>query len=209
MLSIKKTAKRLIGNICCLIQNIRINKFIQQYNSSVYNIWICQKFKCHECRFGYPTNYINGTQYFTIKERTRFGRFAVLTAWDKYEDDTFSPSVRIGENCNFGDFLHLTCINKITIGNDVLTGRWVTITDNGHGTTDFAVLHQPPMHRSLYSKGPVTIGNNVWIGDKATILPGVTIGEGSVIAANSVVTKDIPAYSIAGGNPAQIIRKIN
>ena len=63
-----------------------------------------------------------------------------------------------------------------------------------------------PLERPITSKGPVVIGNNVWIGDKATILPGVTIGDGAVIAANAVVTKDVPAYSVVGGNPARVIK---
>ena len=87
-----------------------------------------------------------------------------------------------------------------------MTGRWVTITDNGHGKTDFDNLKIQPDKRKLYTKGPVVIGNNVWMGDKVTILPGVTIGNGSVIAANSVVTKDIPSFSVAAGNPAKIIK---
>ena len=62
--------------------------------------------------------------------------------------------------------------------------------------------------RPTTSKGRVVIGNNVWIGDKATILPGVTIGDGAIIAANAVVTKDVPQYSVVGGNPAKVI-KIN
>ena len=61
--------------------------------------------------------------------------------------------------------------------------------------------------RSVMSKGPVIIGNDVWIGDKATILPGVTIGDGAVIAANAVVTKDVPAYSVVAGNPAKIVKQ--
>ncbi|HEX7757448.1 MAG TPA: DapH/DapD/GlmU-related protein, partial [Niabella sp.] len=55
---------------------------------------------------------------------------------------------------------------------------------------------------------PVTIGNNVWVGGNATILPGVTIGDNCVIGAGSVVTKDIPANSLAVGNPARVIRQI-
>ena len=63
--------------------------------------------------------------------------------------------------------------------------------------------------RPVVSKGSVIIGNNVWIGDKATILPNVTIGDGAVIAANSVVTKDVPAYSVVAGNPAKVIKENN
>ena len=61
--------------------------------------------------------------------------------------------------------------------------------------------------RFVTSKGPVIIGNNVWIGDKATVLPNVTIGDGAVIAANAVVTKDVPPYSIVAGNPAKVIKQ--
>ena len=94
----------------------------------------------------------------------------------------------------------------MTIGDSLLTGKWVTITDNSHGETDKATLEMRPQERPITSKGPVIIGNNVWIGDKATILPGVTVGDGAVIAANAVVTKDVPAYSVVGGNPARVIR---
>lgn len=66
----------------------------------------------------------------------------------------------------------------------------------------------PPAKRLIYSKGEIIIEDNVWIGDKATILAGVKIGEGSVIGANTVVTKDIPPYSVAVGNPVRIIKNI-
>lgn len=59
----------------------------------------------------------------------------------------------------------------------------------------------------MVSKGGVHIGKNVWIGDKATILPGVSIGEGTVVAANAVVTKDVPPFCVVGGNPARVIRQ--
>ena len=61
----------------------------------------------------------------------------------------------------------------------------------------------------MYSKGPVIIEENVWIGDKVTILPGVTVGQGAVIAANSVVSKDVPAFSVVGGIPAKVIKNIS
>lgn len=169
------------------------------------------RLKCNTLSIKYPINYIRGKEHITIADKVTFGKFLVLTAWDSFHayDGTIhqlTPSITIGNNCNFGDYLHLTCINRIQIGNNVLTGRWVTITDNGHGTTDYEILTIPPNKRSLYSKGPVIIEDDVWIGDKVTILPDVTIGKGAVVAANSVVTKDIPPYSIAAGNPAKIIK---
>lgn len=118
-----------------------------------------------------------------------------------------SPKLTIGSNCNFGAYNHITCTNEVTIGNNVLTGKWVTISDNSHGTTDEESLKLPPVLRPIVSKGKVYIGNNVWIGDKATILAGVTIGDGAVIGANTVVTKDVPSLSVVVGNPAKIILK--
>ena len=151
----------------------------------------------------------------SIGKNTKFGNWIFLTAWDSYHciidgKDTIqklSPDITIGENCSFGAFNHITCTNRVAIGNGVLTGKWVTITDNSHGDTDLDTLRIRPVLRKIESKGPVIIGDNVWIGDKATILPGVTIGEGSVIAANSVVTKDVPAYCVVAGNPAKIIKQ--
>ena len=72
-----------------------------------------------------------------------------------------------------------------------------------------AAFDTVPGSPEFIGKGPVIIEDNVWIGDKATILSGVKIGKGAIVAANAVVTKDVPAYSVVAGNPAKIIRKVN
>ena len=98
-------------------------------------------------------------------------------------------------------------MNELIIGDNLLTGSYVSIIDNNHGKNKtIEEMMVPPSERDLYSKGPIHIGNNVWIGDKASIFGGVTIGDGAIIGANSVVTHDIPAYSVAVGNPAKVIR---
>ena len=186
---------------------IIITRKIHKYRSSIYSQKLCKLFNCKKVSFKRYINYSKGEQYFRIGEGSNFGKYVVLTAWDSYEGESFTPHVIIGERCSFGDYLHLTCINKIIIGNDVLTGRWVTISDNCHGNTDYRSLQIAPSKRKLTTKGPIEIGNNVWIGDKVTILAGVKIGEGSVIGANSVVTKDISPYSIVVGNPAKVIKQ--
>lgn len=174
-----------------------------------------RKVNCNpdKVNLGYVSQF-RGGQYMTIGEGTGFGNGIYLTAWDEFHclidgvetPQRFKPHLSIGCNCHFGDHNHITCINEITIGNNLLTGKWITITDNSHGDTDPETLYISPIKRPLISKGPVRIGNNVWIGDKATILPGVTIGDGAVIAANAVVTKDVPPYTVVGGNPAKIIK---
>lgn len=146
---------------------------------------------------------LHDPQFIHIGNNNSFGRELYLTAWGGKAD----PLLTIGSNCSFGAYNHITCANRVEIGDSLLTGKWVTITDNSHGETDKTTLGMRPQERPITSKGPVIIGNNVWIGDKATILPGVTIGDGAVIAANAVVTKDVPAYSVAGGNPMRIIKQ--
>lgn len=120
--------------------------------------------------------------------------------------DGAKPQCIIGNGVSLGEYSHITCASRIVIGNDVLTGRFVLISDNNHGDTTTAGIQQPPLRRKITSKEMIEIGNNVWIGDKATILGGVTIGDGAIIAANAVVTSDVPPRTIVGGCPARVIR---
>lgn len=108
-------------------------------------------------------------------------------------------TVTIGNDCYINSNLTLVDDYKITIGNGVLISPNVTISVTGH-----------PVHpeiRQMYSF-PVIIGDRVWLGSNVVVLPGVTIGENSVIGAGSVVTKDIPPNVIAFGVPCKVIREI-
>lgn len=150
---------------------------------------------------------ILGEDCISVGDRTRIEKGCAITAWKRTPDGSeHTPSITIGKECSFGEYNHITSTNKIEIGDHLLTGRWVTITDNSHGDAELETLKQSPIMRPVVSKGPVLIGHNVWIGDKATILPGVAIGDGAIIAANSVVTKDVDSYSVVAGNPAKAIR---
>ena len=153
---------------------------------------------------------LNGARFISIGKGTCFEKHLSLNAKHPpiFPKNLKLPNIiTIGSNCYFGSFNHITATNNIKIGDNVLTGKFVTITDNSHGNTDVDSLKQKPIDRPIVSKGPIKIGNNVWIGDKATILPNVSIGDGAIIAANAVVTKNVPAYSIAAGNPAKIVKK--
>lgn len=189
-----------------------------------WNLWMTVGLKCKvvcsewlaarmaECGrnvFFSNVTMLHSPEFIYLGNNISFGRDLYLTAWRMGGGKNNEPVLKIGSNCNFGAYNHITCANKIIVGDYCLTGKWVTITDNSHGETDYDSLKMPPIKRPITSKGPVIIGNNVWIGDKATILPGVTIGDGSVIAANAVVTKDVPPYSVVGGNPARILRENN
>ncbi len=114
----------------------------------------------------------------------------------------FTPEMVIGDNSGVG--VNCEVCGPVSIGKNVMMGPEVVIYTSGHryDRTDI-----PMMKQGGTEPEPVTIGNDVWIGRRAMIMPGVTIGDGCVIGAGAVVTKDIPPYCVAGGVPAKIIKK--
>ena len=105
----------------------------------------------------------------------------------------------IGENCN------ISCLREINIGSDVIIESGVMINDNSHGNASADDTCLRPNDRPLNSKGPITIGSKVFIGEKSCILANVTIGDGAIVLPNSVVTKDVPKNFVVGGIPASKI----
>ena len=90
-----------------------------------------------------------------------------------------------------------------------MTGRYVYIGDNAHGGLSWEEAAISPEDRRLCSKGEIAIGNNVWIGDKATILGGVTIGDNVIVGANSVVIHDVPSHCVVAGIPAKVVKSLS
>ena len=192
------------------IYSYEFSRKMQVRKNLIYTFWISNNFK----RIGIKSMigsdcFLLGGKYIEIGQNSIIGRHAVLTCWDSYLGEKFNPSITIGNNCAIGEFCHITSIRSISIGNGVLTGRRVTITDNSHGKILLDDLLIQPLKRKLHSNGPVVIEDNVWIGDKVSIMSGVQIGEGAVIAANAVVTKDVPAFAVVGGVPARILKIID
>ena len=156
--------------------------------------------------------YIRGKSHITIGKNFSCRTNLWLEAVTRFNAQTFSPRIDIGNNVGASDFLHIAATNFIRIGNNVLIGSKVLITDHLHGDYRGAFPSSPevsPHDRLLSSKLTVTIEDNVLIGDNVCILPGVTIGYGTVIGANSVVTCDIPAWTIAAGVPAKVLKKFD
>lgn len=150
-----------------------------------------------------------GQKKIAIGDYTSIQGHSVLGCWERYGGQQFTPSITIGSHCCIGEYNHITACNKITIGDGLLTGRFVYIGDNAHGGLSLEEASVPPFSRRLKSKGEVKIGNNVWIGDKATILAGVTIGDNVIIAANAVVTKDILSNTVVAGVPARVVKTLD
>jgi maltose O-acetyltransferase len=109
--------------------------------------------------------------------------------------------IRIGDNSALAPNCWIS--NDTTIGRDVMMAPDVTILSATHGTESIDV---PMRLQPVPPKRPVVIGDDVWLGTRIIILPGVYIGSHSIIGAGSVVTKDVPEYSIVAGNPARVIR---
>lgn len=143
-----------------------------------------------------------------IGSHTTIQEHSVIGCRRSYGSQKFMPEIKIGEYCDIGAYCHITAINGINIGDGLLTGRYVYIGDNSHGGLSLEEAELRPGKRELRSKGMITIGKNVWLGDKVTILSGVSIGNNVIIAANSVVTHDVPSNCIAAGVPAKVIKSI-
>ncbi|GHT23213.1 hypothetical protein FACS189430_06110 [Bacteroidia bacterium] len=124
---------------------------------------------------------------------------------DNYEGDFFSPVITFGDGITVQQNLHLTCANNITIGRNTAIAANVTITDIHHPYDDIVI----PIEKQKLKVAPVTIGEDCKIYNNAVILQGVTIGKHVTVAANSVVTKDIPDYCVVAGAPAKIVKQYN
>ncbi|HEY3328871.1 MAG TPA: acyltransferase [Capsulimonadaceae bacterium] len=127
---------------------------------------------------------------------------ARLEAFTAYREQTgLDGEIVIGDGTIIGPYVHIGAAAKLLIGARVLMASYVFISDHDHGyaDTETFVAYQP------LTISPVVISDDVWLGEKVTVLKGVTIGHHAIIGAGSVVTKDIPPYAIAAGSPARVI----
>jgi acetyltransferase-like isoleucine patch superfamily enzyme len=190
----------------------KLHQRLTWYKDTFYTLWI-KNFVGHlgeYSRISYPCSLQGGGQKnISIGDYTTIQGTSILGCWTKYGQQEFpNASITIGNHCCIGEYNHITACNKITIGDGLLTGRYVIISDNSHGGFSEEEASIEPIHRELKSKGEVVIGNNVWLGDKVAILSGVHIGNNVIVAANAVVTKDLPDNSMAAGVPAKVVKKI-
>ena len=174
--------------------------------SKVYWFFIKRKFASVGDNFRIGTgSSVLGLDFISIGNNFSGGKDVKIHAWNK---NGASPQIVIGNEVTFTDHSYISCANRVTIGNGVLLGENSFITDNFHGSSLKEELVISPSKRRITSKGEVIIDDNVWLGRNVCVMPNVHIGEGTIIGANSVVTHDIPSYSIAAGTPAKIISEI-
>lgn len=147
--------------------------------------------------------------YVRGKEHLAFGCGFTTGYGCRFDLGGEGKTLSIGKNCKLGDRVHFVARESVTVGDDVLMASHIFISDTSHGAYTGESQSSPdsvPDERELVT-APVRIGDKVWIGEGVCILPGVTIGNGSIIGSNAVVTKSIPANSIAVGCPAKPIKQ--
>ena len=138
--------------------------------------------------------HVSGTANIKLGRRCRLGMDVEMKTDE-------AGHIRIGDDTRLNRGCTLTSYSQISIDDWTIIGEFVSIRDANHG-----LKRGEPMRYQPHTCEPILIGRDVWIGRGSCILPGITIGEGAVIGANSVVNKDVPAYAIAAGIPAKVIK---
>lgn len=120
------------------------------------------------------------------------------------EPQEFDPVIRIGDRVSATGYLTIGAASKVEIGDDVLLASHIFIGDNQHGHSRIDI---PFKYQQLENISPVRVGAGCWIGEHVVIMPGVSIGEMSIVGANSVVTRSVPSRAMVVGSPARVIRR--
>lgn len=185
-----------------IIKKIRGLKYFKNINISVYE-------NCHFSNIeniqlsGFNNIYQGvtiiacGKNSFVMGKNSNIHRYSILQSAGGF--------IHIGDNVNIGDFCFLSGQGGLTIGNNVLCSSFVNIIPNQHCYAD---INKPIYKQPCISQG-ITIGDDSWIGINATILDGVNIGKHCIVGGGSVVTKDIPDFTVVVGNPAKPIKRYN
>lgn len=156
-----------------------------------------------------PRSYIAGSRFMRVGSEFYCREGAWLEAVFEYGCQSFQPELHIGDGVRFSSNVHVSAISRVVIESGVLVGSNVYISDHGHGSYRGPVQSDPcvpPASRPLGFSGDVMIRENCWIGDGVVIVGPATIGKGSVVGANSVVTGDVPPNAIVVGAPAKVVR---
>ena len=159
-----------------------------------------------------PARLVRQPAYLRGRTRIRWGKGFTTGVGMRIDalGSTREVQVRIGERVQLNDYVHIAAIESVVIGNDVLIASKVFISDHNHGIyagreTQSSPMTPPALRR--LASAPVVIADRVWLGEHVCVLPGVHIGEGTVVAAGTVVTQDLPANVIAAGVPARVIKR--
>ena len=166
--------------------------------------------QCGELKLGSTQLHLFGLRYMEFGDQVEMHFNARVQCIDYFQptDQHFKPRLILHDHVVVQAMCHIGCTDRVEIGEWSTMGARCYITDHTHGGTSREELLLPPRKRPLVSRGPVKIGKYVHLGEGVCVMPGVTIGDYSVIGAGAVVTRDIPPFSIAVGSPAKVIKQI-
>ncbi|MCE1169673.1 MAG: acyltransferase [Sphingobacteriia bacterium] len=174
-----------------------LNRNFNRLTSIVFYSWRFNKWGSFSIL--YKPDSLCGTKQIDIGKRVHIRKGARLEAHGENAD---IPTIEIGDGTSIHNYFHCGAAKSVKIGKNVLIAGRVYITDHDHVFDD---KDNPPVRAGLIAH-PVVINDEVWIGEGAAILKGVTIGKRAVIGTNAVVTRDVPPNAVVGGVPAKIIR---
>ena len=178
---------------------------------NLYSAYIRHQIRqCGELKLGSTQLHLLGLRYMEFGDQVEMHFNARVQCIDYFQptDQHFKPRLILHDHVVVQAMCHIGCIDRVEIGEWSTMGARCYITDHTHGGTSREELLLPPRKRPLVSRGPVKIGKYVHLGEGVCVMPGVTIGDYSVIGAGAVVTRDIPPFSIAVGSPAKVIKQI-
>jgi lipopolysaccharide O-acetyltransferase len=202
----------------------RLRRFLQENGLHVFgmnvaafsaglgrNFLISRKLGVAKIKIG-PRAYLRGLSSVRMGEDFAAEEGLWLEAITSYDGQNFTPKIIIGQHVRVSRFVHIAATHFVEIGDNVLIGSRVVITDHNHGQYS-GEEHTPPniapSERPLDRGRRTVIARNVWLCEGVVVTPGSSIGEGSVIGANSVVAGNIPAFSIASGAPATVRKRFD
>lgn len=158
-----------------------------------------------------PGFLIRGLSYMVIGEDFVAGSDLWLDAVSRFNEETFTPRIVIGAHVRASRWVHIAATNHVEIGDNVLIGSKVLVTDHNHGFYSIPSTSPniPPALRPLSRELETVVGSNVWLCDGVVVAAGSVIGEGCIIGANSVVIGSIPPFTIAVGSPAKVVKEFD
>lgn len=151
----------------------------------------------------YKPLFLYGRKYISLGKSVNLFKGARIECISSWKGQKFNPHLIIHDNTSFEQSAHISCVNKIEIGKNCTFSARTYITDCSHS---YEKIDEKVLNQKLVVKD-VKIGDNCFVGMDVKIFPGVTIGDNVIIGANSIVTHDIPSYSVVVGCPAKVIKK--
>lgn len=177
--------------------NSQLRNFLPSPLFNTVRVWWC---RTRGVDVGRGVWIFPGANFFRYPKNIRIGDDVIIKTGAHLCPCNGGARIYIGARTTIGFYTYIYSSFRITVGSDCMIAPFVYIVDSNHGVKRRELMNLQPCEAKA-----ITIGNDVWIGAHAVILPGVTIGDGAIVGSGAVVSKNVPNYAIVGGVPATII----